>query len=345
MVGIEKRRVQRTGSSSYIITLPKEWVDFVKLKSGDYILVEKFGDKLVLIPPNVEPAQLRINIRVYPGVDVSQVFRSILGAYITGYNIINVVFDKNIPKLAKFISDVKNLVRIKLPGIEVVEETYNTITFKVLLNIQEIPLINAIKRLHLIVNSMLQDAIELLKTGDLNIAHGIIQRDDEADRFHHMIARELSMALLDIKIQHELGLSNVTEALSYRIIARNLERIADHAVNIAKRVIAIQGLRNSGPLIADYLVKDAELFNKAMNSLYTLSRREAEEVINQTKQFVETLEDILYNKIVVAPIDIKEKVIATLILDSVKRIARYSNGIAESVLNIKIAKTNELDVK
>lgn len=345
MVGIEKRRVQRTGSSSYIITLPKEWVDSVKLKSGDYILVEKFGDKLVLIPLNVEPAQLRINIRVYPGVDVSQVFRSILGAYITGYNIINVVFDKNIPELAKFISDVKNLVRIKLPGIEVVEETYNTITFKVLLNIQEIPLINAIKRLHLIVNSMLQDAIELLKTGDLNIAHGIIQRDDEADRFHHMIARELSMALLDIKIQHELGLSNVTEALSYRIIARNLERIADHAVNIAKRVIAIQGLRNSGPLIADYLVKDAELFNKAMNSLYTLSRREAEEVINQTKQFVETLEDILYNKIVVAPIDIKEKVIATLILDSVKRIARYSNGIAESVLNIKIAKTNELDVK
>jgi len=345
MVGIEKRRVQRTGSSSYIITLPKEWVESVKLKSGDYILVEKFGDKLVLIPPNVEPTQLRINIRVYPGVDVPQVFRSILGAYITGYNIINVVFDKNIPELAKFISDVKNLVRIKLPGIEVVEETYNTITFKVLLNIQEIPLINAIKRLHLIVNSMLQDAIELLKTGDLNIAHGIIQRDDEADRFHHMIARELSMALLDIKIQHELGLSNVTEALSYRIIARNLERIADHAVNIAKRVIAIQGLRNSGPLIADYLVKDTELFNKAMNSLYTLSRREAEEVVNQTKQFVETLEDVLYNKIVVAPIDIKEKVIATLILDSVKRIARYSNGIAESVLNIKIAKTNELDVK
>jgi len=170
MVGIEKRRVQRTGSSSYIITLPKEWVESVKLKSGDYILVEKFGDKLVLIPPNVEPTQLRINIRVYPGVDVPQVFRSILGAYITGYNIINVVFDKNIPELAKFISDVKNLVRIKLPGIEVVEETYNTITFKVLLNIQEIPLINAIKRLHLIVNSMLQDAIELLKK--VQVAYG-----------------------------------------------------------------------------------------------------------------------------------------------------------------------------
>jgi AbrB family looped-hinge helix DNA binding protein len=345
MAGLERRRVQRTGSSSFIITLPKEWVEAVKLKSGDYVVIERYGDKLVLIPPVVEPTQLKINIKVYPGVDVAQVFRGILGSYITGYSIISVVFDKNIPELAKFISEVKNLARIKLPGIEVIEETYNTITFKVLLSIQEIPLINAIKRLHLIVNSMLQDSIMLLKTSDLNIAHGIIQRDDEADRFHHMIARELSTALLDIKTQHDLGITSTAEILSYRIIARNLERIADHAVNIAIRVLAADGFKSGSSIVLDYLVKDTELFNKAMNALYTLSRREAEEVINEVKIHVNNIEDALYNTVVTSPIDVKEKVVATLILDSIKRIARYSNGIAESVLNIKIAKTTEIDIK
>lgn len=345
MSSVEKRRVQRTGSSSYIITLPKEWVDAVRLKSGDYILVEKLGDKLVLIPPTAESTQLRINIRVHQGVDIAQVFRAILGAYISGYNLIAVTFDKSIQDLAKYISELKNLVRIKLPGIEVIEESYNSVSFKVLLNIQEIPLISAIRRLHLIVNSMLQDCINLVKTSDLNIAYGVIQRDDEADRFHHMIVRELATALLDVKTQYELGITNITEALSYRIIARNLERIADHAVNISKRILAAQGLKNSGGLILDFLVKDTELFNKAMNALYTYSRREAEDVISESRRLVNEIEDTLYNKILLSPLDVKEKVTITLILDSIKRIARYSNGIAEAVLNIKIAKTNEIDIK
>lgn len=344
LVGIEKRRVQRTGSSSFIITLPKEWVEAVRLKSGDYVLVEKVGDKLVITPPTSEPSQLKIIIRVHQGVDIIQVFRAVLSAYISGYNLVTVLFDKSIPELAKYISDVKNMVRIKLPGIEVIEETFNSVTLKVLLNIQELPLISAIRRLHLIINSMLQDCIALLKSNDLGIAYVIIQRDDEADRFHHMIVRELSTALLDVRTQHELGITSITEVLSYRVIARNLERIADHIVNIAKRVLAVEGLKNPA-VVSEFLVKDSELFNKAMNALYTNSRREAEEAISESKKITYEIEDTLYNKVLNAPIDTREKVAVTLILDSIKRIARYSNGIAEAVLNIKVAKTSELDIK
>jgi len=345
MAGIERRRVQRTGSSSYIITLPKEWVEAVNLKSGDYVLVEKHGNKLIVIPPSIEPSHLKITIKVHPTVtDVMQVFRSILGAYISGYNIITVIFDKAIQDLAKYMSDIKNMVRIKLPGIEVIEETYNSVTLKVLLNMQELPLMSAIRRLHLIVNSMLQDCINMLKFNDLNLAHIIIQRDDEADRFHHMVVRELSMALLDVRVQHELGIINITEVLSYRIIARNLERVADHAVAIAKRVLAVSGLKNSS-LVNDLLLKVTELLNRSMDSLYSYSRREAEEVIAISRKIVDEIDDMLYNKVIAEPIEIKDKVATTLILDSIKRIARYSSSIAEAVLNIKIAKTTELDIK
>ncbi|MEM4481364.1 MAG: phosphate uptake regulator PhoU [Desulfurococcaceae archaeon] len=344
MIGIERRRVQKTGSSSFIITLPKEWIEATRLKSGDYVIVEKVGDKLIITPPTIESSQLKMNIRVYPGVDSSQVFRVILGAYISGYNIINIAFDKSIPDLAKLVSEIKSLSRIKLPGIEVIEETYNSVTFKVLLDLHELPLINAIRRLHLIVNSMLQDCANLLKSGDLDIAHIVIQRDDEADRFHHMIARELSSSLLSIKVQHELGITNITETLSYRIVARNLERVADHAVNVAKRVLAVEGLRNVD-YVYDFLVKDTELFNNAMSAFYSYSRREAEGVISESRKIVSEIEDTLYTRVIEAPIDVKEKITITLILDSIKRIARYSNGIAEAVLNIKVAKTNELDVK
>jgi AbrB family looped-hinge helix DNA binding protein len=345
MASIEKRRVQRTGSSSYIITLPKEWVEAVKLKSGDYVIVEKHGDKLILIPPTLEPSQLKITIRVYPGVDAMQVFRVILAAYINGYNTISLVFDKAIPELPKFINDVKSLVRMKLPGIEVVEEQYGALTFKVLLSVQEMPLISAIRRLHVIVNSMIQDTITLLSTGDLSVAQGIIQRDDEADRFHHMINRELATALIDVKMQHDLGISNITEALSYRIIARNLERIADHATSIAKRVLAARGLKRGSQFLTSYLQKDLELLNRAMNALYTLSRKEAEEVIGEVRVVINELENAVYNKILAADMEVQEKVVSMLILDSVKRIARYCNGIAESIINLKVAKSADIDIK
>jgi AbrB family looped-hinge helix DNA binding protein len=344
LISVERRRVQRTGSSSFIITLPKEWVDSVKLKSGDYVIVEKYGDKLVITPPRAEPLTLRAHITVYPGVDPQQVLRMLLAAYLAGYNLINVIFDKNIPNLAKFISEVKGIARAKLAGIEVVEESFNTVVFKVLIDIRELPLISAIRRLHLIVNNMMNDCLALLKNGDINYAHAIIQRDDEADRFHHIIVRELSLALLDVRSQHELGITNIAEVLSYRIIARNLERIADHIVNIAKRVLSAGGIRNY-ELVYEFLERDEKLFNRAMEALYYLSRRAAEDVISESRRIVQDVEDALQGKVMPSQIDVKEKVAITLILDGLKRVARYSNGIAEASLNIKASKSNELDVK
>ncbi len=344
MYGFEKRRVQKTGSSSFIITLPKDWVDLVKLKSGDYVIVEKLGNKLIITPPTAEPAQMKTTLIVRPGINSAQILRILLGAYMSGYNIISLVFDTNIQDLAKLVSEIKNLARIKLPGMEVIEESSSSLTFKVLLNIQELPLISAIRRLHVIVSNMLNDVLRLLDTGDLSIAQIVIQRDDEADRFHYLIVRELSMALLDIRVQHDLGITNITEVLSYRIVARNLERIADHAVNIARRTLAIKGIKRP-EIVRDYLARDIELFEKAMSALYTLSRKEAEDVIQKVKDHVLEIEEVIYSKLLEAPIEPREKVTLAMILDSIKRIARYSNGIAESALNIKSAKSTELEIK
>lgn len=344
MYSIEKRRVQKTGSSSFIITLPKDWVDAIKLKSGDYVIVEKLGNKLVITPPAAEPARLKATLNVYSGVDKAQILRMLLAAYISGYNIISLVFDKNIPNLAPLVSEIKNLARIKLAGIEVIEETSNTITFKVLLNLQELPFISAVRRLHLIVSSMLNDVLNMLKTRDLSIAQMVIQRDDEADRFHHLLVRELATALIDIKVQYELGFSNVTEILSYRVIVRNLERIADHAANIAKRVLAVGGLEHP-EYVQEYLAKDIEIFEKAMSALYSLSRREAEDVIAKAREVVTDIEEVIFSKVISAPIDSKEKVAIAMVLDSIKRIARYSNGIAEASLNIRVARSPELELK
>jgi len=342
---VEKRKIQKTGSSSYIVTLPKEWIDMMGLKSGDYVLIYEHEGKLIITSPKAEARQLSGEIHIKEDIDNQEIFRVLVAMYLSGYDNIAVTFSSNIPNLARRISELKNMARIKLAGIEVVDETYNSISFKILLDLKELPLIRAIRRLHLIVNGMLNDALNAFIRKDRELAAAVIQRDDEADRFHFMIVRQLALALLDIKIMYELGISNPVEAINYRIVVRNLERIADHAVNIAKRIkhmpeqcMLCQETYELGQRIIS-------TFNNAMDNLYKLGRKKAEEVIRDAQEIVREIEDILLNKILLGNISDQEKIVLTLIYDSLRRITRYSSGIAEATLNIKVNKNNVIDIK
>ncbi len=342
---VEKRKIQKTGSSSYIVTLPKEWIDMMGLKSGDYVLIYEHEGKLIITSPKAEARQLSGEIHIKEDIDNQEIFRVLVAMYLSGYDNIAVTFSSNIPNLARRISELKNMARIKLAGIEVVDETYNSISFKILLDLKELPLIRAIRRLHLIVNGMLNDALNAFIRKDKELAAAVIQRDDEADRFHFMIVRQLALALLDIKIMYELGISNPVEAINYRIVVRNLERIADHAVNIAKRIkhmpeqcMLCQETYELGQRIIS-------TFNNAMDNLYKLGRKKAEEVIRNAQEIVREIEDILLNKILLGNISDQEKIVLTLIYDSLRRITRYSSGIAEATLNIKVNKNNVIDIK
>lgn len=77
---------------------------------------------------------------------------------------------------------------------------------------------------------MIQIAIRSLLDGDADLAERVLEMDDEIDRMNY----EAQNALRDEMTLHP----EVTEnALNSIIVARNLERSADHATNIAEDVI------------------------------------------------------------------------------------------------------------
>lgn len=51
-VGITKRRIQRLGGSSLIVTIPKNWAKKIGLSVGDEVVVVDEGDHLRILPPN-----------------------------------------------------------------------------------------------------------------------------------------------------------------------------------------------------------------------------------------------------------------------------------------------------
>ncbi len=90
------------------------------------------------------------------------------------------------------------------------------------------PLID-IPRMAQISEGMLRDGITAFVERQPELAQEIIKRDKEVDNINQQLARDLTSFMLEDP-------HTITRALSLMIVARCLERIADHCKNIAEEV-------------------------------------------------------------------------------------------------------------
>jgi len=91
------------------------------------------------------------------------------------------------------------------------------------------PLID-IPRMATIAREMLKDAIDSLMEEDVDKAMKVIDRDDEVDNLLEQVRRELITYMVSDP-------KTIDRALRLTSIARNLERIADLATNIAENAV------------------------------------------------------------------------------------------------------------
>ena len=107
------------------------------------------------------------------------------------------------------------------------------------------PLID-IPRMAQIAEGMLRDGITALIDHQPELAQEIIKRDKEVDMINKQLARELTSFMLEDP-------STITRAMNLTIVARCLERVADHCKNIAEEVyylyqaVDIRHDRTNGP--------------------------------------------------------------------------------------------------
>ena len=80
------------------------------------------------------------------------------------------------------------------------------------------------------VRFMVREALDAFVNSSLTLARDVLDRDDKVDAFKNKIFRDV----LDLLKKDAEG---IEQGLSLILIARNLERIGDHATNIAEDVI------------------------------------------------------------------------------------------------------------
>ncbi len=81
-----------------------------------------------------------------------------------------------------------------------------------------------------ISKKMLRDVIDAFVSGDAALARSVCERDDQVDGLNNQIFRELLTYMMEEP-------KTITRAVHLIIVSRYLERIADHATNIAEGVI------------------------------------------------------------------------------------------------------------
>jgi phosphate transport system protein len=94
------------------------------------------------------------------------------------------------------------------------------------------PLID-IPKLSVVAQNMVRDAIDAFVKKDVELAKRVVLSDDEADKLKNLVQEEL------INDYMAKDASTAPRAMPLLLIARHLERICDHATNIAEDVIYI----------------------------------------------------------------------------------------------------------
>jgi len=96
------------------------------------------------------------------------------------------------------------------------------------------PLID-IPRMAELTQKMVKDSLDAFIKRDADLARSILTRDDEVDGLKDQVFRELLTFMLSDQ-------STIPRALELILVSRHLERIGDHATNIAEDVIyLVQG--------------------------------------------------------------------------------------------------------
>lgn len=334
----EQRKLQVTGGSTFILSLPKEWAIRNELKRGSSMVVREEDDGSLCVAPSKfvkKEKQDEAFIKASASDNPDAIMRTAISAYLSGYNILHIRAPAQKILSAKVRNHLKNFARHYLVGTEIVIDTPTELTLQVLLNYPELTVQNALSRMSIIASSMHKEALSALKKLDYSAAKSVIETDREVNRFGLYIVRLLKLAVSNPRVVKEIGLNSQRDCLGYRLIAKAVERTADHATKIAENTLSLKEQVNGE--FSDKLTELSSLailmFENSMDALFRRDFNLAETVIERTSQ-VHKLEK--ESVMLMQNIKIEDAINLRLSIESVRRTAEYPSDISEVVLNMNV---------
>jgi len=343
----EVRKIQFTGRSTYILSLPKRWMNDMHLKPGDPVtIIREINNSLSIVPNAIrKPTSINeVTAFMLQEQNGNSLKRKVVSMYLAGYNIMHL--KSKAGRITPLQRDaVREVVRRNLVGTEIIADASDLITVQVLLNLPELSVNTAVRRMFLISTAMHKDAITSIAEQNHDLARTILKSDDEVDRFSLYILRNLVMATKNERMLQEIGLSGPSDSLSYRVAVRSIERVADHAAGIANKCLKITEKISKDVLQRlDRMSKmSLALLNDSVEAFLRRDYYLADSIVDKT-EIIRSLENeiiLLVDKASSTTTSESTNVQIKLILEDIRRTAEHASDIAEAAMNETVSEVIE----
>ena len=334
------RKIQFTGKSSYIVSLPKDWIRDQGIKRGDQVSVVRQGSSVLEIKPvnfGRRATQDTATLKITSNDDKHTITRKLISLFFLHYKTINVKPENGRIDPNQRIA-IRNTVKKILMGAEITADSTNEITIQVLINLVELSIDGAFKRMLHLSKSMQNDALLALNENNKELAQEVLNSDDDVDRFSFYIIRQLTIAIENSHMLEEMGFANARDCMGYRIVVKNIERLADHAVSLSQDILDFEN-----PIPEKIINKIKDMSDFSLNvvddtclALFKNDYTGAEKAIGEShniskyeKRVIDLLKTIKNEETIFR---------VRRIVENIRRISEYASDIGEVVLNMNVEK-------
>ena len=316
---MHRRKIQLIAGTTYSVSLPKEWVLKNRLRAKSEVLLHEKNDRTLVVSPSAMEEKKLNDISLEVDEYGTNIYQVLFALYYIGVENITLFSRKELGK------DTKARIRKTLTfmsGTVIGYEDKQKITIKVLLDRSKISMDQLLYRISLIIDLSMTNMLEKLDLNEIKI------NENEIDRYYHLIAKIVSLALIDSSVLHSSGIQHVSLIPAYFLIGKRLENIGDNINHLAEYVHQAK--------------EDLGKNKQVLDSIRSILNQSIRPIMQKfPKSFEKTgLSEI--KRIHLAIGKIKDRKIA----DYLKDIVRYLVDIEEEIVNIsfynKLIKDNLL---
>ena len=280
------RRLQRIGSS-LLVSLPKEWVDANNLGKSSQVEIET-GQDNISISANKETRPTKELQITYPLPKEENIVADITGAYLLGYDIIQINSKSTIPGQDR--EKIRNSMR-RLVGMEIIEEDASHINMQFLLDATTLNPEKILKRMSSIALGMYDDTSNGLILDDKSNLQTLSKRDVEVNRQYFLLVRLIRSTLVDKRLANAFNLENI-DVLDYRVAANLLENAGDSIVELSNFIYNSTLSKTYTKKIFDVVKNFNKLAEKSIDAFTKPDRLLAIKAISLHKQYEENLNSL-----------------------------------------------------
>ncbi len=282
---MEFRKLISFGKNSFVVSLPKTWIQQNKLKKGDLVYINESENNLNLSAKQHDNEKEKEVTLFIDGVDSRRIQRDIIGAYINNYKVIRLIGNE----ISKKAEEIQGFIQ-KMVALEIVEQDSKKIVAKDFLNLKDISVIQIVKKMDSISRSMLSDCKRMFIDDTYT---SIYHRDHDINKFRYLAYRMVWYGLENPSTVYKNFHLTQIDLFNLWWLSLSIEQIGDCIKRVARSMKDTK-LSDKSKKVFVKLLEDVETnYLQILRAYYRSNMDVAHEVTGKRGELIKRCDDFL----------------------------------------------------